>query len=106
MATLASHKIRARMKGAAAEVKLLIQHPMETGRRKDPVTGLLIPRNFIREIRCTHNGMEILSAEWSWGMARNPYLSYRVKDAKPGDNVSILWTDDKGLTESLETQVV
>lgn len=105
MSTHASHKIRARLKGQTAEVKVLIQHPMETGRRKDPATGLVVPRHFIREIHCEHNGTEVLSAVWSWGMARNPYLSYRVLDARPGDRVRVYWTDDKGLTESLETQV-
>lgn len=105
MSTHASHKIRARRQGEVVEVKLLIQHPMETGRRKDPATGLLVPRHFIREIHCEHNGAEVLSAAWSWGMARNPYLSYRVPGGRPGDRVRIQWTDDKGLTESLETEV-
>ena len=32
-------KMRARMKDGAAEIKLLLQHPMETGNRTDPATG-------------------------------------------------------------------
>lgn len=33
-----THKIRARMKDGMAEIKLLLQHPMETGNRTDPAT--------------------------------------------------------------------
>ena len=98
-------KIRARLKGDVAEVRLLISHPMETGRRKDPSTGTLVPRHFIREIHCLHNGEEVLSADWSWGMARNPYLSYLVVDGRVGDVVMIRWTDDKGSTASIDTRV-
>jgi sulfur-oxidizing protein SoxZ len=101
-----SHKIRARLKDGAAEVKLLIRHPMETGRRKDPVTGLKVPRHYIREIHCEHNDEEVLSGDWSWGMARNPYLSFRIPGAGAGDRIRVYWTDDKGTTEAMETLVV
>jgi sulfur-oxidizing protein SoxZ len=100
-----THKIRARMRDDVAEIRVLIQHPMETGRRTDPLSGLPVPRHFIREIHCLHNGEEVLSADWSWGMARNPYLSYRVLDAKRGDKVAIHWTDNQGLSASVETLV-
>jgi sulfur-oxidizing protein SoxZ len=36
-------KIRAQLKGDVADVKILIFHPMETGLRKDGVTGKLVP---------------------------------------------------------------
>ena len=99
------HRIQARMKDGAAEIKLLVQHPMETGRRKDPVTGTEIPRNFIRELRCEYNGTEVLSADWSWGVSRNPFLSFRVNGAKPGDAINVAWVDNKGVSGSIETQV-
>ena len=105
MATRRGAKIRARMKGDVADIKLLISHPMETGRRKDPETGLRVPRHFIREIHCLHNGEEVLAADWSWGIARDPYLSYQVAHAAPGEEVSIRWTDDRGITGSIETRV-
>jgi len=100
-----SHKIRARIKDGAAEIKLLLQHPMETGNRKDPVTGFKIPRHFIREFRCEHNGAEVLSADWGWGVSRNPFLSFRLTDAKSGDLISATWVDNNGVSDTIETRV-
>ena len=99
------HKIRARMKDGVAEIKLLVKHPRETGNRKDPVMGIKIPRHFIREFRCEHNGTEVLSADWGWGVSRNPYLSFRLSGAKPGDAINATWVDNKGVSGSIETQI-
>ena len=98
-----THKIRARMKDGMAEVKMLLQHPMETGNRKDPETGLKIPRHFIRELTCEHHGNAVLSTQWSWGIARNPYLALRIREASPGDRVRVYWSDDTGATDEVET---
>ncbi len=100
-----THKIRARMKNGMAEVKLLLQHPMETGNRTDPLTGLKVPRHFIRTLDCEHNGTTVLDADWSWGMGRNPYLSFRIREARVGDRVRIHWSDDRGKDDALETVV-
>ncbi len=100
-----SHKIRARMKGNAALVKVLIRHPMETGRRKDRVTDEPIARHFIRELHCEHNGKPVLSADWSWGVARNPYLAFRILEARPGDRVRVRWIDNRGEDGAIETVV-
>jgi len=61
------HKMRVSMKDKVALVKVLIRHPMETGRRKDKMTGRNIPRYFIRELRCDYNGETVLTADWSGG---------------------------------------
>ena len=103
--TKKSHKMRARMKDGAAEVKLLLWHPMETGNRKDPVTGLKVPRHFIREFRCRHKGTEILYADWGWGVSRNPFVSFRLTTAQAGDLITVDWVDNKGVTGSIESRV-
>lgn len=100
-----THKMRARMKNGMAEVKLLLQHPMETGNRTDPTTGLTVPRHFIRELVCEHNGNGVLRTEWSWGMARNPYLSFHIREARAGDRVRIRWSDDRGEDDAIEAVV-
>ena len=99
------HKMRARMKDGVTIVKLLVQHPMETGNRRDPETGSRIPRNFIRELRCEHNGTEVLSADLGWGVSRNPFLSLRLTAARHGDLISVFWVDNKGISGSIETRV-
>jgi len=100
-----SHRIRAKMQDNVAVVKVLIRHPMDTGRRKDKVTGEKIPRHFIRELRCEHNGEPVLTADWSWGVASNPYLSFRILEARPGDRVRIQWSDNRGEDDSIEAVV-
>lgn len=84
---------------------MLIQHPMETGNRKDPATGEPVPRHYIQEIHCEHNGREVLSAYWSWGMAINPYLAFHLRHASPGDMVRVHWTDNHGMQEALEGRI-
>ena len=40
-------KIRAKIKGDVAEVKALMPHDMESGRRRDPETNELVPAHYI-----------------------------------------------------------
>ena len=98
-------KIRARLRGGVVTVKVLLRHPMETGSGKHPATGALLPRHFIREVVCEHNGSEVLAMDWGWGVAANPYISFDIKGGKVGDLVRLRWEDNRGLTGALETQV-
>ena len=99
------HKILAKLKDGRPVVKLLIQHPMETGNRTDKRTGLKVPRHYIREIHCQHDGKQVLTGFWSWGMAVNPYLAFRLASGKKGDDIRIDWVDTEGNTDSIETRV-
>ena len=100
-----SGKMRARLKDGAVMVKALLKHPMETGSRKHPVTGVLIPRHFIRELVCERNGKPVLTFDWGWGIAAKPYLSFRLKEGRAGDLVAIRWVDNRGMTGRLEDRV-
>jgi len=94
------------MQDDVAVVKLLIRHPMETGRRRDRTTGQKITRHYIRELRCEHNGEQVLTADLSWGVSANPYLSFRILDAKPGDELYVAWIDNRGQEDDVATTVV
>jgi len=98
-------KVRAKEKGGVVTVKALISHPMETGGRKDKKTGKKIPAHFIQEVKVTHGGKDALTANWSGGVSKNPYLSVKIKDGKKGDTVGIAWVDNKGENDSVEAQV-
>lgn len=98
-------KIRATLQGDVCEVKALMNHPMETGLRKDPKTGELVPAHFIREVVCAHNDKVVMTAQWGGGISKNPYLSFKVKGAKVGDSIKLSWTDNKGGTDSNEAKV-
>lgn len=89
-------RMRVRLDGDIAEIRALIDHPMETGLRKDSRTGALVPLHFIRNLTVSLNGEAVLETEWGQAMARNPYLQMRVRGAKPNDEVTIEWVDNKG----------
>ncbi|MGD8843714.1 MAG: thiosulfate oxidation carrier complex protein SoxZ [Gammaproteobacteria bacterium] len=101
---MASIKIRAKVSSGVTTVKALIQHPMETGQRKDK-KGKLIPAHFIQEVTCEHNGTNVLTALWGAAVSKNPYLSFKFKGGKAGDTLKLSWVDNKGQSDSIETQV-
>ncbi len=89
-------KMRATMQGDAVDVKVLIQHIMETGQRKDKKTGNLIPAHFINQVSATLNGKMVLDMQWGVGISRNPFIGFRVKGAKAGDKVAVHAVDNLG----------
>lgn len=97
-------RTRTVLRGDVAEVKVLMSHPMETGRRKDE-KGTLITAYHIKNVSVTLNGEPVLQGEWGTPVSRNPYLAVRVRGAKPGDKVAISWIDTKGEQASVETTV-
>lgn len=86
-------------------VKSLMSHPMETGSRKDKKTGKPIPAHYIKEVRCEHNGKNVLTSYWSGGISKNPYLAFRFKGGGSGDVVKITWKDNKGNSETGESKI-
>lgn len=98
-------KMRAQLKGEIAEIKILMSHPMETGRRKNDLDEV-IPAHFIQLVTVTLNDKPVLEAQWGTGISKNPYLTFHVRDAKIGDKVAVTWHDNKGDSNSSEIAVV
>lgn len=98
-------RIRATLTGDIADVKVLMNHPMETGLRKDAKTGQLVPAHFIQEVSATLNGVEVMSADLGSGISKNPYLGFKVKGAKTGDKLVINWLDNTGDKNSAEADI-
>ena len=88
-------KMRATMEGDVVDVKVLIQHPMDTGLMKDK-TGKLIPAHFIDQVVATLNGKTVIDSQWGVGIAQNPFLGFRIKGGKPGDKVAVNAVDNLG----------
>ncbi len=97
-------KIRARLKDGVTEVKVLMSHPMETGRRKNDLNEV-VPAHFIQLVTATLNGKTVLEAQWGTGISKNPYLTFRLRNAKVGDRVAVTWQDNKGESNSIETSI-
>lgn len=100
-----SIKIRARLKEGVTEVKALMSHPMETGRRKDKKTDKLVPAHFIQEVVCTWKEKEVMKALWSGGVSKNPYIAFKFKGAAKGDTIQLSWTDNKGESNSATAEI-
>lgn len=98
-------KLRASMSGDTADIKCLMNHPMETGMRKDAASGALVPAHHITNVTCSVGGKVVMDAQWGGGISKNPYLAIKVKGAKSGDKVSVSWTDNKGEKESAEAAI-
>ncbi|MDD2929969.1 MAG: thiosulfate oxidation carrier complex protein SoxZ [Sideroxydans sp.] len=88
-------KIRASLAGESVEVRLLMQHEMENGRRKDEA-GKLIPAWFITEFRVQHQGRTVLAGQFGTSVSKNPYLVFRFRGGSKGDMLSVSWTDNRG----------
>lgn len=78
--------------GEVITVRLLIQHPMETGYRQD-MDGKLIARNVIRLVRCEVQGQEVFRAEPSSGISANPLFEFTVRAVRTA-RWTIRWEDD------------
>lgn len=81
-------------KGQVIEIKTIIQHPMETGYRRDH-RGVVIPRDIIKRVVVTYGGAEIFTADATQGVAANPYYAFHTLAVETGD-VVFTWTDEKG----------
>jgi sulfur-oxidizing protein SoxZ len=95
-------KVRATLKGDTGDIRVLMNHPMETGQRKD-ASGKVVPLHFIQNVEVKVNGKVVIEGEISQAVSRNPVFSFRVKGVKAGDKVEVSWLDNKGGTNKTET---
>ncbi len=94
---MADYKIRmrAKLKGKLAVVKALINHPMETGRRKDK-DGKIIPAHFIQHVTARYKDDVVFDAYWGTGISKNPFVSFSFAGPQKGEQVLLSWTDNLG----------
>lgn len=88
-------RIRAAEQPDGVEVRVLMSHEMETGQRRD-AAGNLVPAHYISNVTVTHAGKTVLAAEWGPAVSKNPYLQFKFKGAKKGDEIVVRWVDNKG----------
>lgn len=81
-------------RGDVIEIKTLISHPMESGFRRG-VFGEVIPRNILKEFRCTYNGAEVFRAEFFPAVTANPFLTFFTLAVESGE-LEFTWTDQNG----------
>ncbi|MDC9725458.1 MAG: thiosulfate oxidation carrier complex protein SoxZ [Gammaproteobacteria bacterium] len=97
-------RIRAKLKADNTTVRVLLSHPMHTGRAKNEAEEL-IPAEFIQDIRCWRNDEEVLTIKCGTATARNPYFSFQLVGGEQGDEITIRWVDNLGAKGTAETVV-
>ena len=85
-------------RGDVFEIKTLIQHPMETGYRSG-TNGTIIPRDIIRSLVCSYNGVEVFRAELHPAVAANPLVTFTTVATESG-TLEFRWTGDNGYSAS------
>lgn len=85
--------------GDVVKVRLMVQHPMDTGYLQD-LLGKLVPRNVIRSLTCTWGQQEVLRVEPSSGISANPLFEFFVRADQTAELV-VEWIDDRGVKGSM-----
>jgi len=97
-------RLRAKLKKGDTTVRVLLSHPMHTGRAKNE-SEELISAEFIQDIRCWRNDDEILTIKCGTATARNPYFSFQLAGGELGDKILVRWVDNLGAKGLIETRV-
>ena len=88
-------RIRVQTQGEISDIRILLQHPMETGLRKDE-RGRTWPTHFIQHVTVKLNGKAIIDGQLNTAIAKNPLFTFKARDIKAGDTLSVAWTDNRG----------
>jgi sulfur-oxidizing protein SoxZ len=95
-------------RGELTEIRVLIQHPMETGYRRSS-EGVLLKRDLIRRFACrfearsqnASNSAPILvfQATFHAATAANPYIAFPLR-AKESGTLIFTWEGDNGFSHT------
>lgn len=80
--------------GDVVKVRLLVQHPMDTGYLQD-LLGKVVPRNVIGLLTCNLGSQEVFRVEPSSGVSANPLFEFFVRATETAE-MSVQWVDDRG----------
>lgn len=84
--------------GEILEIRIIVQHDMESGFRHTE-TGQRIPRDIIRDFRCTYNGVEVFRVELHPAMGANPLIVFTTTAIESG-TLEFKWSGDNGYASS------
>jgi sulfur-oxidizing protein SoxZ len=88
-------RIKAKLKGDVATIKLLIKHNMESGRRKDEA-GKLIPEKFVQTVTAHVAGTQVFEVDTGPSVSKNPFLQLILTGRAVGDTIDFKWVDSSG----------
>lgn len=82
-------------RGSVIEIRATLQHPMETGHRRD-ADGRLLPRDIATRFECRLDGALVFAADLFPAVAANPYVAFPLRVERAG-TLAFLWLGDRGL---------
>ncbi len=88
-------KIRAQIQGDVADIRILMQHPMETGQRKDE-KGQAVAMHFIQTFSVSLNGKPMIDGQLNTSISKNPLFAFKARGIKAGDKLTVNWLDNTG----------
>lgn len=100
-----STRMKTRTHHGVTEVLILINHPMDTGLIRSPLTHKIIPAHFIKTLTISLNHTPALIADMSIGVSKDPLIAVKLKDAQSGDLVTVNWIDNEGMTGHAQAKV-
>ncbi len=98
-------KVRAKLVDGVTQLRILIQHPMHTGRQRDAATGALLPPHYITRLTVEHNGQLIVDCQLTTAVSRDPYFAFQFSGGAEGDPVSVTWEDNLGGNDRQQTVI-
>lgn len=90
--------------GEVFQVKCVVKHNMETGRRRNRETGEKYPREIINRVQVQYGGKQVLDAIWHPAVSANPFTSFYLVAGKSGP-MKITWIDDNGAAYSKTVKI-
>lgn len=81
-------------RGQAITLRVLLQHPMESGYRPG-ADGRVLPRDIVRRFACSYNGERVVEVELFPAVAANPYLEFSAL-AQDSGTLLFEWQGDNG----------
>jgi len=91
-----SVKIRTKRNQGITEIRILIAHPMETGRRSETPESALIPAHYIQTLIVKHNDEVIANTLTGASISKNPYFAFTLQGGEIGDKITVSWQDNLG----------
>lgn len=95
-------KIRAQLQGDITDIRVLLQHPMETGQRRDD-KGQTISAHYIQTFQVRLNNQKLVDGQLNTSISKNPLFTFRARGLKSGDKLTVAWTDNLGENRQDET---
>ena len=77
------------------DLKFLIRHPMETGRRVDKISNKLVPKDYIAALSVLINEKIVFDSHLSRSVSKNPFMHLKLKKLISGDIIKVNWIDNK-----------